>query len=276
MIYWIIRFVNSYRQYIILTILILTSLLILSFNDSVNIIPLRKASFLLYAVINQIKSPFEEFLFYKKENELLHRENAILTRKVIEYQKFEYERDELYKILKLNQEKNGDFILSKIVLKSYDANGNRFIIDKGLKDNVKINSAVFSPDGIIGFISEAGDNYSVITPINNVNIRISVKNSRSKDPGILSWDGEKFKIFNVNNSADVKNGDIFITSEFSTLFPAEIPIAKVISASLSEDLPFYDITAKPTVNLEAIHYCMIEKPNLKLTNKYFDLEKIEH
>lgn len=275
MIYWIIRFVNSFRQYIIFAILILTSLLILSFNDSAIIIPLRKASFLLYAVINQIKSPFEEFLYYEKENEQLRRENAILTREVIELQKFKYERDELYKILQLQRDKNSDFILSKIVFKSYDANGNRFIIDKGLKNGVRINSVVFSPDGIIGFISEAGDNYSVITTINNVNIRISAKNSRSKDPGILSWDGEKFKILNVNKSADVKNGDIFITSEFSTLFPAEIPVAKVISASLSKDLPFYDITAKPIVNLEVIHYCMIEKPNLKLTNKYFDLKKIE-
>lgn len=275
MIYWIIRFVNSYRQYIILTILILTSSLILSFNDSVNIIPLRKASFLLYAVINKIKSPFEEFLFYEKENDQLRRENAILTRKVIEYQKFIYERDELYKILKLNQKKVDDFILSKIVLKSYDANGNRFIIDKGLKDGIMINSAVFSTDGIIGFISEAGNDYSIITTINNVNIRISVKNSRTNDLGILSWDGQKFKILNVNKSADVKNGDIFITSEFSTLLPSEIPVAKVISASLTKDLPFYDITAKPIVNLEAIHYCLVEKPDSKLSKKYFDLEKIE-
>lgn len=276
MIFWIIRFVNSYRQYIIFSILILTSLLILSLNDSTQIIPLRKASFLFYAVINQIKSPFEEFLYYEKENEQLRRENAILTREVIEFQKFKNERDELYKILQLHHDNKGNFILSKIVFKSYDANGNRFIIDKGLKNGVRINSVAFSPDGIIGFISEASDNYSVITTINNVNIRISVKNSRSKDPGILSWDGEKFKILNVNKSADVKSGDIFITSEFSTLFPAEIPIARVISASLSKDLPFYDITAKPVVNLENIHYCMIEKPNIKLINKYFDLGKIEH
>lgn len=275
MIYWIIRFVNSYRQYIIFSILILTSLLILSLNDSNKIIPLRKASFLLYAFINQIKSPFEEFLYYEKENEQLRRENAILTREVIEFQRFKYEREELYKILQLHHDGNGDFILSKIVFKSYDANGNRFIIDKGLKNGVRINSVAFNPDGIIGFISEASDNYSVITTINNVNIRISVKNSRSKDLGILSWDGEKFKILNVNKSADVKNGDIFITSEFSTLFPAEIPIARVIFASLSKDLPFYDITAKPAVNLEIIHYCMIEKPNLKLINKYFDLGKID-
>lgn len=275
MIYWLIRFVNSYRQYIIFSILFLTSLLILSLNDSKEISSLRKASFIFYGLIDYIKSPLEDFIYLKTEFETLKKENTELTQQFLRLKDYEDERNELIELLKFEKANPIKLINARIILKSSDPARNKFIINKGRKDGVKLNATVFYSSGLIGYISDLTENYSVVYTINNLNVRISVKNARTDAMGILSWDGEKFKIYNVNKSADVKEGDIFITSEFSSLFPAGLPVAKVTYASQSKETLFYDITALPSCNLSDIKFCLVELTDLEKQKLKFLLNQGE-
>lgn len=260
MIYWLVKFINTYRQYVIFTILILFSLFLLSLNNTKEITTIRKASFLLYGLIDYLKKPFDDFLFYKSENEALRKENADLTRQLFELKKFENERSELYDLLNFKEKNFGEFIAARIILKTSDVIGNKIIIDKGSRQGVKLNSIVINPNGLIGYVSDLSREFSVVHTIKNNNMRISVVNERTDAIGILSWDGEKFKVYNVNKSSDVKEGDVFLTSQFSTQFPSGIPVVKVTYASRESETLFYDITGRSITNLDKISYCMILKP----------------
>jgi rod shape-determining protein MreC len=253
----------------------LTSLLILSLNDSKEISSLRKASFIFYGLIDYIKSPLEDFIYLKTEFETLKKENTELTQQFLRLKDYEDERNELIELLKFEKANPIKLINARIILKSSDPARNKFIINKGRKDGVKLNATVFYSSGLIGYISDLTENYSVVYTINNLNVRISVKNARTDAMGILSWDGEKFKIYNVNKSADVKEGDIFITSEFSSLFPAGLPVAKVTYASQSKETLFYDITALPSCNLSDIKFCLVELTDLEKQKLNFLLNQGE-
>lgn len=275
MIYWLVRFINNYRQYVIFSILLLASLFLLSLNDSKEISNLRKASFIIYGLIDYIKSPFEDFIYSKTELEILKKENAELTQQLLKFREFEKERNELIELLKFEKENPVKLINARIILKSSDPAGNKFIINKGKNDGVRLNATVFSSSGLIGYVSDLMSNYSVVYTINNLNVRISVKNARSGALGILSWDGEKFKIFNVNKSADVREGDLFITSEFSSLFPSGLPVVRVTYASQSKETLFYDITAKPSCDLNEIRFCLINETSLSTQKLNFLLNQSE-
>ncbi len=273
MIYWIVRFVNNYRQYVILTILILFSLFLLSLNPSKQITTLRKGSFLIYALFNYIKTPIDEFVYYKKENEILRRENSELSQKLFELKEFEDEKEELYDLLEFKKQNPINYKTAKIILKSKDVVENKLILNKGLRDGIKLNAIVFNSKGLIGYISDLTGNYSVVHTIANHNLRISVKNERTKALGILNWDGEKFKVYNVSKSADVKEGDIFSTSEYSSLFPPDIPVIKVTYASKESETLFFDITGKALSEMEDINYCMIVEPDQNTYNLRFIRKK---
>lgn len=260
MIYWLVKFINTYRQYVIFTILILFSLFLLSLNNTKEITTIRKASFLLYGFIDYFKKPFDDFIFYKSENEALRKENADLTRQLLELKKFENERSELFDLLNFKEKNFGDFVIAKIILKTSDVIGNKIIIDKGSRQGVKLNSIVINPNGLIGYVSDLSREFAVVHTIKNNNMRISVMNERTDAIGILSWDGEKFKVYNVNKSSDVKEGDVFLTSQFSTQFPSGIPVVKVTYASRESETLFYDITGQSITNLDKNSYCMILKP----------------
>lgn len=273
MIYWLVRFVNNYRQYIIFTIFILLSLLLLSLNNSKDITTLRKASFIFYSIIDFVKSPFDEFFNYKKENEKLRNENAELTRQLLDLRKFVSERDELYDLIEFKRKNSISYITAKIILKLTDVSGNKYVIDKGMKDKVKLNAIVFNSKGLIGYISDLTNDYSLVHLISNFNQRISVKNERTNALGIMVWDGEKFKVYNVNKSADVKEGDVFVTSEYSSQFPSGIPVLRVTYVSKETDILFYDITGKEISEMDKINYCLILQPDEIKTKLNFLLNK---
>lgn len=276
MIYWIVRFINTYRQYVILAILILASLLILSLNSSKEITSIRKVSFIFYGIIDFFNSPLNDFSLAKKELELLRKENADLSRQLIELKQYSKERNELIELLNFEKANPITYLTAKIILKSNDASGNKFVINKGTKDGVKLNATVFNSRGLVGFISDLTANYSVVKTIDNLNLRISVRNERTGATGILSWDGEKFKVYNVNKSADVKEGDIFVTSEYSSLFPPGIPAAIVTYAFQTQETLFYDITAKSASDLTNINFCLVEITDLEKQKLVFLVKRSEH
>lgn len=260
MIYWIVRFINLYRPYIILALLIVTSLFLISLNESAKIKPVRKLSFVLLSLSRNIISPIEDIIYAKSENQKLLKENAELISINQRLIKHEFENLELKRLLKFKTENPQSLIIGKVIFKKYDATGNSFIVDKGYEDGVKLNSTVISFNGLVGNVIDVYRNYSVVNLIKNTSIRISIRSKRNNTLGILAWDGEKFKVYNVNKSADVQVGDIFLTSEFSTTFPAGIPVVRLKSVLLPSGLLFFDITAESIVDIDNIrHVIFVEQ-----------------
>ena len=257
MIFWIVRFINLYRQYIILALLIIASLLLISINESSSIKPIRKFSLVLLSVTKSFFSPLDEIFHVKSDNEKLSRENAELLIRNQMLIKYKLENDELKKLLNFIEQNPPSFVLSKVLVKMYDATGNKIVIDKGYENGINLNSTVLGYNGLLGKVTEVQKNHSIVSLINNTSVRISVRSLRNNTLGILAWDGQKFKVYNVNKSADVQIGDVFLTSDFSTIFPSDIPVVKVKSIALPEGLLFFDITAEPTVDIDNIRYVIV-------------------
>lgn len=257
MLNFIVGLANRYRQYFILIILIITSLLLLSLNKSSQITHLRNYSLIIYSLLNNLKRPIEEKFIVEKENQELLQMNSKLMLEISELKEYVSKKDELEKLLKFKKENSINVVSGRVILKKFESSGNRFIIDVGYEDGIKLNSPVITYNGVVGFVSSLDKNYSFVTTINNPGLRFSVRNERSNALGIATWDGSKFKIYNVNKTQDVKQNDIFITSEYSTIFPAGIPILKVTNSTLEKGFLFYDITAEPTADLYNLRYVFL-------------------
>lgn len=257
MLNFIVGLANRYRQYFILTILIITSLLLLSLNESSQITHLRKYSLIIYSLLDNLKRPIEEKFIVNKEIQELLQMNSKLMLEISELKEYVSKKDELEKLLKFKKDNPVNVVSGRVILKKFESSGNRFIIDVGYQDGIKLNSPVITYNGVVGFISSLDKNYSFVTTINNPGLRFSVRNARSNALGIASWVGSEFKVYNVSKTQDVKQNDIFITSEYSTIFPAGIPLLKVTNSTLEKEFLFYDITAKPTADLYNLRYVFV-------------------
>ena len=107
---------------------------------------------------------------------------------------------------------------------------------------------------------------------------MSVKNQRSRVDGILNYDGAgNLVINNVPKSADVKQGDIIITSPYSNYFPAGVPVGTVVEEGNLDNL-FKKVVVDPSVSFTDLEEVFIlkhlpEKERIDLESSYFKKDK---
>ena len=108
------------------------------------------------------------------------------------------------------------------------------IIDKGLKDRVKIGNAVVVKNILVGKVTSVSDYFSKVSIVSNPDFLINAMDQRTQAQGIVKGKGgRQLMLNNVVQSQEVKAGDILITKgdqkEDGTGFPPDLIIGKIMS-----------------------------------------------
>lgn len=106
--------------------------------------------------------------------------------------------------------------------------GGKFIIDRGRADGVRVNSAVVTPAGLVGKVTEVGGRSALVQSLVGNTYGVSVMVERSRAIGILRWlrPGE-WTIIGMATGEDVKVGDLIVTTGVGFVFPAGIRVGVV-------------------------------------------------
>jgi rod shape-determining protein MreC len=106
---------------------------------------------------------------------------------------------------------------------------------------------VLNDKGLIGVVQFSNTNYSLVKHINNTSFKIAAKDQRTGIDGIISWNGEKMVMSNIQGADSVYIGDRIVTSDFSTVAPPNIPIGIVKSKEPNNNGIGYIIVVEPFV-----------------------------
>ncbi|HEY5124040.1 MAG TPA: rod shape-determining protein MreC [Ignavibacteria bacterium] len=250
-------FLFQTKEYLILTITVIFSLILIFSNDNSQIRFLRGIAIGSFGTLQSGFSAIPNIFEIQKENKFLRENNITLSNEIANLKEAKLENIRLTKLLNLKQKNILGIISGKIVNKSLIQTRNTITINIGEADSVKINMPVITDDGLVGKIVSTSKNYSIAQILLNRDLKITVKCQRSRVDGILNFDGfQTLAIMNVPKSADVNPGDIFITSEYSNHFPAGIPIGTAIETGNLDNL-FKKIIIKPAVNFESLEEVFI-------------------
>ena len=117
---------------------------------------------------------------------------------------------------------------ARVVNKGIQPNLLSILINGGEIDGIKKNQAVLTPKGVIGKTIEAADNASIVQLITDSNFRLSVRILPSGATGILRMlKGSIVQIQEVPKNAKINIGDKVVTSGFSDIYPADLPVGIV-------------------------------------------------
>ena len=123
------------------------------------------------------------------------------------------------------------FIEGKIEKNQFGGNYNFLTINLGKNDSISNEMAVINSKGILGITEHVSNNYSRVQSILNRNSKINARLKNSSYFGSLMWNGVDYNILqllDIPRQAIIKSGDTIVTGGMSTIFPAGIPIGKVI------------------------------------------------
>jgi rod shape-determining protein MreC len=123
--------------------------------------------------------------------------------------------------------------LASVIGRSADHWWQQITINKGTRANLKVGDIATGPGGLVGRITQITPNTSRILLLSDSTSQIGAKISRSRSTGyIRGTSGNQATMYFFEKIPDVKPGDVLVTSTFSRLFPAGIPIGRIASIDL--------------------------------------------
>ena len=196
---------------------------------------------------------FSELGTIKKRNLELSVENKELRLLKDKYEALEIENKLLTDLLNFAVVPDVEFISARVVAEENDAFAHSVVAYVG-NENVKKGDVVLSDRGVVGRIDAVKASYAKIITLADINSKVPVMVEKNRVRGILSGNNTVFpKLTFIPLDADINVGDRIVTSGVSGVFPAGLPVGRVMSISKNE------IKVKPFTLLEKLEYVRIVK-----------------
>ena len=150
-----------------------------------------------------------------------------------------------------------DVIVLQVVKNSFTKQQNYITLKGGAKQGVVKDMALFDNNGIIGYVLDVSDNYSIaISILNTLNFNTSGKLKGTDYVGSITWNGENYrtaKLTDMSKYAELQTGDTIMTTQYSNIFPENMPIGTVHSIELKRSM-FYEADIDLFADLSSIRY----------------------
>lgn len=143
---------------------------------------------------------------------------------------------------------------ARVVNSSTNKVNNYITIDKGTLQGVKDQMGVFNSHGVIGITYTSSKNFTVVLPLLNSKSIISCK-VKGNTLCTLKWDGNDTRysyLIDLPRYELFAKGDTVVTSGFSSIFPAGIPLGKIDRLEDSADGQSYRARVELFVDFTAI------------------------
>lgn len=142
-----------------------------------------------------------------------------------------------------------------------DANPYRhnIVIDVGEREGAYDGQAIIDATGVIGQIIKTGLTTSQAMLISDPSHSLPVEVNRNGLRTIANGTGEfgRLALPFLTNNADIRPGDLLVTSGLGGAFPSGYPVAVIDTVNRIPQEPFADVTAIPAASLDQVREVML-------------------
>ena len=145
----------------------------------------------------------------------------------------------------------------------------QIIINKGRREGAYDGQPIVDSSGIMGQIVNAGPFSSTVLLITDPTHALPVQINRNglRAIAVGAGQGGYLQLENLPTNADIKNGDLIISSGLGRRFPQGYPVGVISSISLDPGEPFAKVKVTPSARLEQSREVLMVWPNEHATNK---------
>ncbi|HOV91574.1 MAG TPA: rod shape-determining protein MreC [Candidatus Kapabacteria bacterium] len=269
----------QFRDFIIFILFVIISLSLISIGDTSAISGFR--AFVVGAIgwINDKVMFVPNVSALKNENQTLRELNLELSNEVTQNYIAQKENDNLRKLMELPKKLSKPIEFADVVGYEKIGNKNYLIINKGSSDSLDFGMVVRTDAGLLGTIAMVSKKYSIVETIFNPDVKISAKIPSQSLFGIVVWDGESSLLLkNIPRTVKVNKWDEVVTSNFSSRYPADVPIGKIRSISVEPGTLFHRIEIEPYAKFNQVGQVAIIKElpdsaKINLIKKFFKVSE---
>ncbi|WP_225314247.1 rod shape-determining protein MreC [Marinobacter halotolerans] len=198
--------------------------------------------------VSSLFTPRDDLL---EQNEALKARLLILERRALKYAALASENNELRQLMNSSETLDDRVIVGEVVAVSPDPFSHEVVISKGSRDGVEVGQAVLDANGLMGQVQQTSSFTSRVLLVSDSSHAVPVEVVRNGLRGVLLGTGESetLELVHVPVTADIREGDLLVSSGLGGRFPKGYPVAEVRTVTKKPGEPFVEIQASPKAEL---------------------------
>lgn len=227
--------------------------------------PLQAAALMPRNALYQIGDYFTSQTRLEQENQQLRRQQADNARALQQAQFLNAENHQLRQLLGIREQLAVQSVTSEILYDTRDPFTRKIVLDRGTRHGVADGQPVIDDTGIVGQVTRAFPFTAEVSLLTDKDQAIPVQVLRNGLRSVAYGRGQSGLLdlrFMVAN-ADIQNGDVLVTSGIDGVYPAGLPVARVIQVENKAADSFAHIVCEPLAGLGRHRQLLILLTELK-------------
>ena len=251
-------FLLAFKEYVALTFLVAASLTLIAVSRSTDVMPLRAFTTGLVGAIQSTYAWIPNPIALNRENKSLQARSIELSAEVGRLRRAEAENRELRRLLGIAPHPDWKLRPAEVVGKTTTFERNMLTIDLGANDSIVPGMAVVTDAGLVGRIYSTSEHFSLVQMLFNTDLRVAAKIARTRVEGIITWEGGPLlQMNNIPKALDVQAGDLVVSSEYSSFFPADVAIGTIESLLPQSNSLFRKVLVSPSVDFFRVEHVYV-------------------
>ncbi len=259
---------QRYRDFSLFIGLAIISLILIFSNENRQVETIKFWMTGVIGVAGNEWARVSEYFSLREKNRELLTENTRLALENMALQEMRLENERLKKLLDFKQSASLNLIPSKVIGRREHGLVHSLLLNVGTKDSIRKDMPLVVPQGVVGKTYRVASDRCIAQLLTDRNFSVSALVQRSRVRGIVSWIGDDVCLLNnVVHRADVKVGDLVVTSGYGEIFPPGLPIGEVVKIKQNPRSLFSRIEIKPLVDFNKIEEVFIIRYSKKETQE---------
>lgn len=221
--------------------------------------PLKYLVDLPSVLIDHAADTVSSYATLKEDNEHLREERLIRQTQLLKLEALEKENIRLRALLENSFKLGEQVLVAELLAVNTVPYEHIVVVNKGSRFGVHPQQPVLDANGVVGQVFRTLPLTSEIMLITDPNHAIPVQVNRNGLLTIAVGSGQLNRLIlpYLPSNADIRPGDLLITSGLGGTFPQGYPVAVVDAFNSQTEKPFANITATPTAKLDRNRELMI-------------------
>lgn len=190
----------------------------------------------------------------QEDNATLRTQNLILTTQLQKLNFIESENIHLRNLLKSSKRVGERILIAELLSIDMDPFKQQVTINKGSAsgDDLYSGQPFVDAKGVMGRLVHISPFSSTAFLITDPSHILPVQVNRNGLRAIAKGTGSqtRLEIPHLPNNADIKVGDLLVTSGLGCVFPVGYPVANIVEINIDPSLPFAEVLAEPIAELD--------------------------
>jgi rod shape-determining protein MreC len=165
--------------------------------------------------------------------------------------------DNLRQLLELKERSGLETVAAEIIAGSASPEFRTMTIDKGSSDGLEANMAVISPAGVVGRVILSSPSAAKVQLLIDRNAAAGALIERTRVQGVVTGVGDgSLRMEYVPGTADVKPGDLVVTSGIDGIYPKGFVIGTIEDVDRGT-ATYHEIVVKPAVDVTRLEEVLV-------------------